>query len=313
MGWYDNEDFSGEAVANITCTDKAGNTSTGVTVGAGLDGTGIILEDHAPRIAFQEENGVLAQPGEYEEAPDIAVTVTDNKDNAVSGGIASVSYQVGGGAVKAVDHDYTTSMVVNDSFTIPSSEIPTGETVISVTAADHAGNSITERHDIKVQDSGDPPGEAGTVSKDVEKDEKASDTMLSTSKEELAEIILTEDEKAQVEKGTDIKFILDVPEALKSRDSALYTNIKKVQVKKITYTLKKGASVTLQPRVVLQDPRKLQLTAAHTREFHYLSSNRKVATVTKGGKVKAKGAGSCTIYVFAKDGCKRKIKITVKK
>lgn len=39
----------------------------------------------------------------------------------------------------------------------------------------------------------------------------------------------------------------------------------------------------------------------------------KVATVTAGGKVKAKGTGSCTIYVIAKNGCKRKVKIKVKK
>lgn len=47
----------------------------------------------------------------------------------------------------------------------------------------------------------------------MDKDEKAPDTTLSTSKEKLADIILTEEEKAQVENGTDIKFILGVKDA----------------------------------------------------------------------------------------------------
>ena len=97
------------------------------------------------------------------------------------------------------------------------------------------------------------------------------------------------------------------------KDSVSYTNVKKIQVKKSSYTLKKGGTVTLHPKAVLYDKRKKQLSSAHCNEFRYLSSNQKVATVTAGGKVKAKGTGECTIYVFARNGCKRKIKIKVKK
>lgn len=97
------------------------------------------------------------------------------------------------------------------------------------------------------------------------------------------------------------------------KDSAKYTNVKKIRVKKSSYTMKKGSAVTLRPKAVLYDRRKKQLSAKHTKEFRYLSSNKKVATVTAGGKVKAKGTGSCTIYVIAKNGCKRKVKIKVKK
>lgn len=141
-------DFKG--TISIVCTDKAGNTSAGVTVGADLNGAGIIIEDHAPQIEFKAENAELLQMGDYKTAPDITVTVTDNKDNAISGGIASVSYQIGNGSIKTVDHDYMTSMIVNDSFTISASEISAGETVISVTATDHAGNSVTITQTIKV-------------------------------------------------------------------------------------------------------------------------------------------------------------------
>ena len=96
------------------------------------------------------------------------------------------------------------------------------------------------------------------------------------------------------------------------KDSVKYTNVKKIQVKKKSYTLKKGGTVTLRPRAVLQDKKKKQLSKAHTREFRYLSSSKKVAAVSAKGKVRAKGAGSCTIYVFAKNGCRCKIKIKVK-
>ncbi len=289
-------DFKG--TISITCSDRAGNISAGVTVGT----NGVLIEDRAPQIIFQAEHAELVLPGEYDAVPDISVTIADDHDNAVSSGIASVSYQIGTGSVNTVDHDYTTAIAANDSFLIPASEITGGETVISVTATDHAGNRATETFTVKLHthseelvpekpatctESGlsegsrcsscgqfieeqtaiealghefsvnyecdekghwkkcirceetqpkeehvyendadlvcnicgyertieDLPGDAGAVSKDVEKDEKAPDTTLSNSEEELADIILTEEEKAQIENGTDIKFILDVKDA----------------------------------------------------------------------------------------------------
>ena len=142
-------DFKG--TISIVCTDKANNTSASVTVGADAASNGIIIEDNAPEIAFQAKNAELQQTtGEYKTAPDITVTVADNKDNAISGGIASVSYKIGNGSAKAIAHDYTTGMIVNDSFTIPASEIPAGETEITVTATDNGGNSVTQNYTVKV-------------------------------------------------------------------------------------------------------------------------------------------------------------------
>lgn len=141
-------DFKG--TVSITCTDKAGNISAGVTVGAGTASKGIILEDNAPEIAFQAGNAELLSSGEYKTAPDVTVTITDNKNNAISAGIASVSYQIGNGSVKTVDHNYTADMVVSDSFTIKANEIPADGAVISVTATDNAGNSRTATHTVKI-------------------------------------------------------------------------------------------------------------------------------------------------------------------
>lgn len=141
-------DFKG--TISITCTDKANNKSVSVTVGAGLNATGIIIEDNAPAIAFKAENAELLSSGEYKTVPDIVVTVADDKDNAISAGIASASYKIGDGSVKTVPHDYTASMVLSDSFTIQASEIPAGGAVISVTVTDNAGNSTTETYTVKV-------------------------------------------------------------------------------------------------------------------------------------------------------------------
>lgn len=136
---------------SIVCTDQAGNTSTSVTVGT----NGIIIEDKAPNISFKAENAESLSSGEYKTVPDIVVTVADDKDNAISGGIASVSYQINGGSEKTVAHDYTTGIVESDSFTISADEItasgiPADGVVISVTATDNAGNSRTATHTVKI-------------------------------------------------------------------------------------------------------------------------------------------------------------------
>lgn len=93
------------------------------------------------------------------------------------------------------------------------------------------------------------------------------------------------------------------------KDSIKYINVKSM---KTSYTLKKGGTVTLCPKAVLYVMRKKQLFENHTKEFRCLSSNKKVAAVRTRGKVKAKGTGKCVIYVFVKNGCRRKIKIKVK-
>ena len=48
------------------------------------------------------------------------------------------------------------------------------------------------------------------------------------------------------------------------------------------------------------------------RGLCYESSNSKVATVTKSGKIKAIKKGTCKIYVYAQNGAYKTITITVK-
>ena len=48
------------------------------------------------------------------------------------------------------------------------------------------------------------------------------------------------------------------------------------------------------------------------RKYIYSTTNKKVATVSKKGVVKAVGKGTCYIYVRAGSGAYAKVKITVK-
>ena len=84
-------------------------------------------------------------------------------------------------------------------------------------------------------------------------------------------------------------------------------NTKSVRLNKKKATLKKGKSIKL--KATLKNGK---LKVSKHRKVVYESDNPKVATVSKSGKVKAVGAGKCTIYAYAQNGAFAKCKITVK-
>lgn len=90
------------------------------------------------------------------------------------------------------------------------------------------------------------------------------------------------------------------------------TNVKRVKVSKASYTLKKGKTAKIKAKAVLVNPKKKQLGNDHAKQFRYVTSNSKIATVSKTGKIKAAGKGTCDIYVYARNGCAKKVKVTVK-
>ena len=90
------------------------------------------------------------------------------------------------------------------------------------------------------------------------------------------------------------------------------TNVKEVKVSKSSYTLKVGKSATIKAKTVLVDKKKKQLSNAHAKQFRYASSDKKVATVSSKGKITAVGKGSCVVYVYARNGYAKKVKVTVK-
>lgn len=76
---------------------------------------------------------------------------------------------------------------------------------------------------------------------------------------------------------------------------------------KTKVTLKKGKKFIIKATEVKQNK-----TIKRHRAIAYESSNTKVATVSKKGVVKAKGKGTCYIYVYAQNGVYKRIKVTVK-
>ena len=89
-----------------------------------------------------------------------------------------------------------------------------------------------------------------------------------------------------------------------------FTNIKSIKVTKKAYKLKKGKTAKIKAKLVLY--KKGKKTLDHEPKFRYATSNDKVAKVSKKGKIKAVGKGKCDIYVYAQNGCAKKIKVTVK-
>ena len=94
--------------------------------------------------------------------------------------------------------------------------------------------------------------------------------------------------------------------------SSKYTNPKSVKVKKTKVSVKKGKTYKIRASVrKLKKGRRL-INSAHAPKLRYLSSNTSVATVTKYGKIKGKSAGTCKVYVYAVNGVKKVVTVTVK-
>lgn len=93
--------------------------------------------------------------------------------------------------------------------------------------------------------------------------------------------------------------------------SKRYTDVKNIKLDKDSYDLAVGETAQINASVVLVDKNKEQLSDNHTRQFRYATDDKTVATVSKSGEITATGTGSCTIYVYAKNGCTKKINVAV--
>ena len=92
-----------------------------------------------------------------------------------------------------------------------------------------------------------------------------------------------------------------------------FTNPKSVSVKKAKVTLKKDKSFKIRAKVKKLNKRKMLLSKKHAPKLRYYSTNNKVATVSKNGKIKAIGKGNCKIYVVAVNGAKKTVRVKVKR
>jgi uncharacterized protein YjdB len=83
-------------------------------------------------------------------------------------------------------------------------------------------------------------------------------------------------------------------------------------VNKTKVSLKKGKTFKIKAKVKKLNKNKKLMPKSHAPTLRYLSSNKKIATVSSGGKITAKGTGTCYVYVFAHNGVYKQIKVTVK-
>lgn len=88
------------------------------------------------------------------------------------------------------------------------------------------------------------------------------------------------------------------------------TEPKNIRLKKTSYVLATGKTAKIKASIVKKN-KKLPVIA-HTEKIRYATSNAKVATVSKEGKITAKKKGTCYVYVYAINGCAKKVKVTVK-
>ena len=90
-----------------------------------------------------------------------------------------------------------------------------------------------------------------------------------------------------------------------------FTNAKSVTVKKTRVSLKKGRSYQIKAKVGKLKKKKELMGPDHAPLLRYISSNRKVAMVSRSGRITAKAKGSCKVYVIAANGAGKAIRVTV--
>lgn len=96
-------------------------------------------------------------------------------------------------------------------------------------------------------------------------------------------------------------------------DNKKYTNPASIKITSDkSVELDEGTSLKIKAKVTLTDAARKPLGTKHAQELRYASGNTAVATVSATGKIKAVGAGSCEIYVYARNGIAEKLTVTVK-
>ncbi len=88
-----------------------------------------------------------------------------------------------------------------------------------------------------------------------------------------------------------------------------YSDIKSIKVNKAKVTLKKGKTFKIKAKEVKKISSK---KISRHRKICYESTDVKVATVSKNGKIKAAAKGTCYVYAYAQNGVSKRIKVTVR-
>lgn len=96
------------------------------------------------------------------------------------------------------------------------------------------------------------------------------------------------------------------------RKNTKSTNVKAIKLAKKTFKLKVGKRAKIKGKTILVDKNKKPLSNAHAKELRFASNNRKIVAVSKNGRIKAKRKGKCIVYVYARNGYAKKVRVKVK-
>ena len=96
------------------------------------------------------------------------------------------------------------------------------------------------------------------------------------------------------------------------RKNAKYSNAKKIKLITKSISVEKGKTAKIKAKTILVNKKKKQLGNAHAKEFRYASSDTNIATVSKKGVVTGKATGTCTVYVYSRNGLAKTVDVTVK-
>ncbi|WP_026495693.1 Ig-like domain-containing protein [Butyrivibrio sp. WCD3002] len=95
------------------------------------------------------------------------------------------------------------------------------------------------------------------------------------------------------------------------KDSTKYKNPKEVKLSTKSITLGKGNSAAIKASVKMEKGKRKALPEKYAAKLRYRSDNPNVATVDNKGTVTAINPGTCTVYVYAKNGLAKKVAVTV--
>ncbi|MBE5869721.1 MAG: hypothetical protein E7294_00450 [Lachnospiraceae bacterium] len=110
--------------------------------------------------------------------------------------------------------------------------------------------------------------------------------------------------------GQKVTIVESMPIYSVSKQNTSYTNTKNTRIKKKSVTLKAGGTAKISAKTVLVSTRKKAIKAP-VKEFRYGSTDPKIATVDETGTIRAMSAGTCYIWVYARNGNAQKVKVTV--
>lgn len=103
--------------------------------------------------------------------------------------------------------------------------------------------------------------------------------------------------------------------AFTGNGSKKYTNARSVTLKNVKegkLSLKQGETFRIKAKVNKINKKKKLVSRKHAPTLRYTTSDSRIATVSKKGRITAIGKGTCTVIAFAHNGVSKEIEVTVK-